>query len=185
MQTIDAKRESCKAWYKKNKKRVSLYNKEYSHSKKTLITRIYVSQKSASKHRGHIPPTYTKQQLYDFAINSNEFNLLYDNWANSNYKKSNIPTFDRKYDNMGYSFSNFNKWLTWLDNKLKGEHDRKKGLSITSQMKHVIRIDKNGNIKEYVSIMIASRENKIIFQNISKCCKGERKTAGGYKWKFK
>ena len=38
--------------------------------------------------------------------------------------------------------------------------------------------------KIYDSIADASKELNIIFQNISKVCKGERNTAGGYHWRF-
>lgn len=38
--------------------------------------------------------------------------------------------------------------------------------------------------KVYESAMIAAREHGVDFQNISKVCKGERHTCGGYHWKF-
>ena len=47
------------------------------------------------------------------------------------------------------------------------------------------QIDKITNlvIKEYSTLSSASKENKISIGNISECCQGKRKTAGGYKWK--
>lgn len=50
----------------------------------------------------------------------------------------------------------------------------------------VYQYDKNGNyLNYYSSIMDAERKTGIYNNNIVKCCKGERKTAGGYIWKYK
>ena len=40
-------------------------------------------------------------------------------------------------------------------------------------------------VKEYPSLIQAYRETGFSFQNISKCCNGKRKTAHGFKWKYK
>jgi len=39
-------------------------------------------------------------------------------------------------------------------------------------------------VKEWAGIVIASKELSIFSQNISECCLGKRKSAGGYIWKF-
>ena len=56
---------------------------------------------------------------------------------------------------------------------------------IVKKQKIIQQIDKNTDliIKEYSSLSEASRENDISVSNISSCCLGHRKTAGGYKWK--
>lgn len=43
----------------------------------------------------------------------------------------------------------------------------------------------NEFITEYESILDASIQTGVAKQNICKCCKGFRNTAGGYKWKYK
>ena len=43
----------------------------------------------------------------------------------------------------------------------------------------------NKKIKNYKSILIASKETNINKANICSCCKGKLKTAGGYIWKYK
>ncbi len=43
----------------------------------------------------------------------------------------------------------------------------------------------NNIIAEYESILEASTQTNIAKQNICKCCKGERNTAGGYIWRYK
>lgn len=45
---------------------------------------------------------------------------------------------------------------------------------------------KDGNIKDvFCSITEASKITNIDFRNISKCCLGKTKTAGGFVWKYK
>ncbi len=49
----------------------------------------------------------------------------------------------------------------------------------------VDQYDLNDNlIKEWYSMSEAARQLGLIQQNISECCHGERKTVGGFKWKF-
>lgn len=51
--------------------------------------------------------------------------------------------------------------------------------------KRVIQYNLQGGfISEYMSTMEAERKTKIKHANISRCCKGRYKTAGGYKWEY-
>lgn len=58
-----------------------------------------------------------------------------------------------------------------------------------SRNKQVLQFDKEGNfITEYDSITNACNAlngNESLRKNISEVCKGKKKTAGGYKWKYK
>lgn len=66
-----------------------------------------------------------------------------------------------------------------LGKKLKEEQIEKMSVCI-------LQFDLEDNfIAEHKSIHEAGRNTNTIYQNISKCCKGERKTAGGYKWFYK
>lgn len=50
----------------------------------------------------------------------------------------------------------------------------------------VIQLDLCGNfIQEHVSLHDAGRNTNTCWQNIFKVCKGIRKSAGGFKWKYK
>lgn len=56
---------------------------------------------------------------------------------------------------------------------------------VPSRRKSIIQYDKSLNkIKVYESITKATMETKIYKSNISDCCKGKRKSAGGYIWQF-
>lgn len=58
--------------------------------------------------------------------------------------------------------------------------------SIHSRSKAVQQIDiKSSEIIEvYESMTAASKKHNINCENISNCCNGKRRTAGGYKWKI-
>ena len=51
--------------------------------------------------------------------------------------------------------------------------------------KGVLQYDLHGNfIKKYYGIAEAQRETSVQFKNISKVCKGERNSAGGFIWRY-
>lgn len=57
--------------------------------------------------------------------------------------------------------------------------------SKTANNKPVIQFDMNNNIvNRYGSVKKACERNKYKSPNISACCRGEQKTAYGYKWKY-
>ena len=57
--------------------------------------------------------------------------------------------------------------------------------SQTFKFKAVLQFDKNGNfIKKWTTIKDVEIELGIPNSNIVKCCKGKRKTAGGFIWKY-
>ena len=89
------------------------------------------------------------------------------------------------------------RWNTRRKNgtdKIQPEHAEKisqslKGRKITWDRKRnkiIVQYDSDGNIiKEYESQNQASRETNISQSDISSCCNGKQKTAGGFTWKFK
>lgn len=67
------------------------------------------------------------------------------------------------------------------DHKKKIAHN-----SYPPNRRAVLQYDQNGNlIKEWISIGRAGVELNIQEQNLGKVCRGERKTAGGFTWKYK
>ena len=92
-----------------------------------------------------------------------EMNEMKERWKNNENRKywkgKNIPTEIKN------KMSESNK-------KIRG----KKILQYTLDMVF---------IKEWDCIRDIERELKIANQNISKCCKGKRKTAGGFIWRYK
>lgn len=151
-------------------------------TKSGLITRIYDSQKSSSKLRGQNPPDYDKKTFIKWILKQPMFEKLFINWKDSNYDKMLRPSIDRKKDNLSYTIDNI-QLMTWKENDDKANDDKRSG-KLHIKHKPVIQYDKKGNkIAEYISTREANRMTGIY--HISATCRGVRKTAGGYKWKFK
>lgn len=90
--------------------------------------------------------------------------------------------------------------LEWCTNKEQTAHALKIGLidnknrdwskfakaGQDANSKIVYQYDLNDDfINKYKSISEASRQTNTNHSNIIMCCKGQRKTAGGYKWRYK
>lgn len=71
--------------------------------------------------------------------------------------------------------------LEWCTNGENQIH-RHKVLKQKQHGKPVICIEKN---QEYISASDASKQEKIDGSTIIACCRGRRKTAGGYHWRYK
>ena len=157
-------------------------NREYRRTKVGLIGQIYSHQKSKSRKRNYNPPSYTKQELVDWTLNQPKFHALFAEWKLSNYNVNLTPSVDRKNDYISYTINNI-QIMTWEENSKKGGTDRFFGIN-RKPLKAVIQFAKDGVvITEFFSIAEAFRKTNI--HQISSCCLGKRKTAGGYIWKFK
>lgn len=82
--------------------------------------------------------------------------------------------------------------LEWCDAKYNlnyataRERMTKKLINRKDLSKTVLQFDKNGKfINEYQSINDASRKTGIDCSTITKVCKGKKKSAGGYVWRYK
>ena len=156
----------------------------YSRTKQGVVSLLYNGQILHSKDRNHIPPQYSRQELYEWLDSQDLFHELYNEWVNSDYETKLRPSIDRKDDYKSYSFGNI-RLTTWCDNEKRGWADRKNGIN-NKASKAVEQYDLNGDfIDEYYSTMQAERCRGINHTNISRCCKGKYKTAGGYIWKYK
>ena len=76
-----------------------------------------------------------------------------------------------------------------LTGKMSGDkhpmYGKKRTGEFAGHKKRVAQLTKDGLfIKEFVNITEAAKETGAIRQHISKCCKGERKSTGGYSWRY-
>lgn len=101
-------------------------------------------------------------------------------------------TFGGEAPMLGRNHSNKSKNLT--SQKLKGRVSPNKGNKYSVEMKKkmkeshgksVLQIDKLGTIiKSYKTLTAANEETGIAVSNISGVCRGKKKTAGGFIWKY-
>ena len=168
----------------------SEYTKRNRRTKQDVISRMYSHQRGSSKKRGHIMPIYTNAELSEWLLNDWLFDLLYNNWVNCGYIKNMIPSVDRLDDTKGYSFENI-QLMTWGENDAKQSADTRSGklrhkALLNGGHRAVMQFSKRGKfIDEHISTSEASRNTGVTQQNISKVCQKQRKSAGGYVWKYK
>lgn len=99
-----------------------------------------------------------------FIKNPNDYNVI-------NHKDGNKS--NNKIDNL--------EWCTYSHNN---KESYRIGLRKPTYVK-VVQKDLYGNIiKEWDSMSDIAKTLNITYQEISKCCRGERKTSHGYKWEY-
>ena len=75
------------------------------------------------------------------------------------------------------------EWCTAKENLIHGTRTKR---AAEKWSKKVIQLDLNDNVlNEFESMGQAERETGVPRSNISHCCNGKRKSAGGYKWRRK
>lgn len=62
--------------------------------------------------------------------------------------------------------------------------DRRANKQKVTRGNPIISIDNNGSEVKYISAKEASRITGINQGSISECCKGERRIAGGFRWRY-
>lgn len=138
---------------KKTKKQL----KPRLNNKGYLIFDLYKNNKRYQKlsHR-LVAETYIKNEFNYAVVNHLDFNKINNNVKN----------------------------LEWCTQKQNIEHSGIISKMNISRMKRVIQINKETKevVKVFNSIMEVERELGISNSNISECCSGKRKTAGGYTW---
>ena len=127
------------------------------------------------------------------ALNIEEmFIWLFDS-TNEGY---NISTYDRNSDKRTDKTRRKNSEAhTGEKNPMYGKHhseDTKRKMSeahkekIYASTKPILQFSKNGElIAEYSSLTEASRQTGCSAPHICSCCKGKRKSAGGFIWRYK
>lgn len=75
------------------------------------------------------------------------------------------------------------EWCTVRENLIHGTRTKR---AAEKCFKKVIQLDLNDNVlNEFESMVQAEQETGVSRRNISSCCNGKRKSAGGYKWRRK
>jgi len=132
--------------------------KAYFQTKRGVISKIFYTQKKNSIIRKHNLPTYSREDLIDWLLVQERFNVIFNKWKESGFKRNLMPSIDRLDDFKGYTFDNI-QTTTLKYNEAKGHKDRKtakgtQGLVCTP----ILQYDKQMNlIAEHISQAEASR----------------------------
>ena len=95
---------------------------------------------------------------------------------------NNLPFINHIDENKLNNNANNLEWCTASYNINYGTYIQR---AVEKKSIPVMQLDKNKNlINIFSSISEAESKTKVYNPNIIKCCKGERKTAGGYIWKY-
>lgn len=89
----------------------------------------------------------------------------------------------------GNKLNNSLENLEWCTSKHNNQHAIAIGLrtpKIQTSNKAVIQMDLDGNdLAEFISLHQVTEVTGIAWQNVYKVCNGKRKTAGGFRWRYK
>lgn len=125
-------------------------------------------------HKDGIPKNHRISRLVYFTFNYGADTKLQVNHIDEDKSNNRLDNF-----NLMTCKENCN-WGT------RSERIIKKIINHKSMSISVLQFDKNGNfIKEWISTQEIGRILKLHQSNIWKCCHGERKTCGGFIWKYK
>ena len=160
-------------------------NKEYWRTPVGRMSQLYAAQVVNSKVRNHPVPTYSRQELTEWAFKNGLENLV-TVWKDSGFDSLLSPSVDRLDPNKGYDLLNI-RLVTWNENNEKNYTDRKNCTHVTSQNRAVRQLSLSGRpLAEYASIANAARTTGITRININDVCRGKPhcKTAGGFLWEY-
>ena len=139
--------------------------KRFTRSKEGVVKEAFTNQKAKAKRRGYLPPTYTEDELYQWASKNPDFHRLYGEWEVSGYSPKFKPSFDRLNDYISYRLDNI-QVTTWDENNQKGYASRQDGRN-TKKSLAVDMLDLQGNfIERFHSVSEAARRFNGLASNI-------------------
>ncbi len=159
-----------------------IQQRNYNRTVEGLIRSMYHRQKASSKRRGHIPPAYTKKELYTWVLLQSNFEKLYVAWELSGYEKDLVPSCDREDDYLPYTLANI-ELKTWKENNEKGKKDKISGKNrkcLTAVRQYTLE---GIFLQEFYSITEASRVTGIGRKTIERCSNGTQISGKGFIWK--
>lgn len=174
-----------------------------------FFTNSFMNKENIYKVYGHLNVTNGKWYIGSTKLNPKE--RWHSGWGYKNNSKmwkdiqnsdwnndwihTVFDTFSNKYEALKYesflitmldSVENGYNTSSYSGGTYKRSEETKRKMSESHGVKGVLQFSKNGElITEYPSIMEASRQTTCNAPHICDCCKGERKSVGGYIWRYK
>lgn len=94
----------------------------------------------------------------------------------------NLPVINHKDENKN---NNKTSNLEWCDYSYNNSYGSKPKIQTEKLGKKINQLDKQGNfIEMWDSALLIQKHLSINNSNIIQCCKGKRKTAGGFIWRY-
>lgn len=102
------------------------HTKKYEKTKRGFLVRTYRNMLSrvsgVNKNKNHLylgKEILDKQTFYEWSLNDNMFNLLFDVWESFDYPRKYTPSIDRIDSKLGYTLENM-QWITFSENCKRG-----------------------------------------------------------------
>jgi hypothetical protein len=154
-------------------------------TKEGVVSRIYRTQKTNSKVRGHRAPEYTKQELQEWLFSQKLFHELHSEWKESGYLKRLKPSVDRKQDGIHYCMNNI-QLMTWQANEAKAHEDSKTHKLSTGRSKRAIRQLTLGGVfvAEFISGGEVIRQTGFKSTSDALRCRTGHNRAYGFLWEY-
>lgn len=149
---------------------------KYRNTPKGNLTNTYHKQIRRNADRGHGPLPYTLEEFHTWALAQPLFHELFNNYIDSGKDIDLAPSFDRNDNSKGYSFDNMTV-MTWKENNDKDRHTHR-----------AIKVEQwSKDRTTLIAIFDSAKEAEDTGAHRSKICevcKGTRKSAGGFWWKY-
>lgn len=114
----------------RRKKNGNKNTKKYEKTKKGFLVRCYRNMLSrvtgVTKNKNHLylgKSILEKDDFYDWALNDADFNILFDEWVESDYERRLTPSIDRLDTSEGYFIDNM-RFISFSDNCRLGALNR-------------------------------------------------------------
>ena len=151
-------------------------------NKEFQIRDIYHNQLKTSQRRGHLPPSYTVNDLKQWCLAQPLYHQLHSTWVSSGFLRSLTPSIDRLDDYKPYALNNI-QLMTAGENLQKSFRDTSSGI-LNKRSTAVVQKTLDGVfVAEYPSMNLAGRSvGAVNGSMISAVCNGIRCSAHGYRW---
>ena len=108
--------------------------RKYEKTKKGFLMRLYRNMESRVKgiqvkkaHLYYGKELLSRESFYAWAYKSIDFDVMFNDWEESNYDRKLTPTVDRINSDLGYTEDNI-RWLTHSENSALGSLSKKRKL---------------------------------------------------------